>query len=430
MLPGPGRERQMGRLLLSIALAFVCFSWSSIAESPGGLVVPNRDQPASPTVSVKAEKGWEIMLGSPVTAAPQIVYGPAGEPLVLLALQEALEARRPADGVVAWRRERLSGSGLTSGPPISTSLGAALTWAGSTAEGARFLILSAADGRTLAEVPLPQPPSGPPAPVRIPGNRWVWFIPLTESGVAAISEGGTDVTRFSTPASVLSPLWDFNGRGAMVLATAERTVATVGLPPAVDAPRGWNPGTIARGGRGEFLVARDRSFGSWRCKAKASGPVRCHMKWEQRIGGQVTAPATVWKDRAIVPARDGHLYAFTLDHGHLLWRTLVGVRLSTALSPWKQFLAAVGEGTSQIFFFDRESGKVSGRIEGEPDEVFPAGAATAGDWLLVPFLPSPALVPGLRGYRLSVETKQPSLPAAPPAGPAAPPAEEKKKDQG
>lgn len=375
-----------------------------LAALVAGPTAPAAASPSAAKAQIKAEAAWETPLPSRPAAPPRTLALADNEFAILLALEHSVEARRAADGGVRWSRSDLAGAGLTLAAPAPFEQGPALAWAGATPDGVvQLIVISADDGRTLRQTPLPGSPVGPPTPVPAPaGGVSQWTIPLDGGRVATASTDGAVSVAVVGPA-VVPPLFGVAGKALAVLDTGD--AVTVGAPSRRPAARGLVAGTVlAEGDR--FYAAQSRALCAWRCKVRRTGAALCKVSWRQPLGGAVSAPPLPSGDRVLVGAWDTFVYSFDRRTGHLRWRTRAGLRLATPLLAWDDYVAAASEGAPLVQFFRRDDGAIAGKIEGQNDEIFSAGIARAGDLLVTPVLPYPSLQPLLRAYRIQISAEK------------------------
>ncbi len=378
------------------------------AQEPG---TPAPD-PAPPKASVSGELVYTVPLASEPVDPPRLLALPAGGPLVLLPLQDTVEARRPGDGTPVWSRP-LAGAGLSHGPG-GTRDAPLLGWAGVTADGPRLVLLAAADGRTVGELPLSRPPVGPPTP----GPAATWSVPLEGARVAITLPDATQLSEYELRTPIVPPLVAF---GPVVLAVDadDRRFRTVTLPRHATA-RDVQPETILLDGNRLYVAGR-RTFAAYECLKRVRGDVDCDQDWRQQVGGSIVAPPLLMDERLLVPSLDTHLYAFRAKNGHLAWRAKTGERLSFTPLAWGErlvaLLPAAADGVLFVSFVD---GSVVGRLPAREGDVMISGLVRSEDLLLVPVRVYPEFGPALQAWRVTAILPDPNpAPGAPaPATPA------------
>jgi outer membrane protein assembly factor BamB len=352
-------------------------------------------------------------------APPRVLRSADGSPIVLLALENSVEARRADNGERLWSRSDLDGAGLSVADPVATPSGEGLGWAGAPSGAPpRLVVISPADGRTLFEAPLPAAPNGGPTPVATSaGATTTWVVPLADNRVFFIPISGEPKVLVSFGAPVTPPLVVLGGR-VLALVGETRDLISLAAPARRPAARGLERGTITVADSVIF-AAGDRSAETWRCRLRSTGAVSCGRRWRQLLGGAVTAPPLSVGEKLFVGSWDTYLYAFDRRNGHLLWRTRAGLRLVAPLLEWTGFVAAASDGVALVQFFRADDGASAGKVEGQENEIFISGVARAGELLVTSVLPFPSLRPALRAYRIEVpaprQDQQPSGAAPAPA---------------
>ncbi len=408
----------MRRLLaITAALAGAAAAVLAMAPSPGESPLFSRKAPPPPRV--RAELAWEIVLpeapdgellvvdpaGAP---APPGSCGPCapGEPaaasepprasadrlLVLVPLPGAVEARRPADGSLAWRAEGFDGKGLAAAAPVASPRGPALAWAGAGEAGAgAFALLALADGAPVVRRSLDGVPAGPPLP--LPGaSPPRWLVPLEGGAVELLDAAGRPLERTVLPGEVHPPLLLVAGWPAAIVGKARRLLP-VGRPAPRRAPERFDPRAVAACAEGGLFTARGREVTRWRCRRLRRGGFRCRRRWTQVLGGKVLAPPLVLGETLVVGSLDTHVYAFLRRNGHLLWRRSVGHRVASPVlrlgSDQGDLLVVLPEATPEARFLRASDGEPAGTLAGPGEAVFLRGGALAGHRLLVPVRPPP-----------------------------------------
>lgn len=354
--------------------------------------------PAPPAPVASGTLAWDVPLPARPVAAPRTVVLPGGT-VVVVALFDAIEARRPEDGAVLWALRGRSGYGLMDGDPVLVDGLPTLAWAGVGEDGlAQLVVFAATDGHALATWPLPAAPTGPPTPLFAPrAARPQWYVPL-DTAVAVIGADGALVERIDLGGPIDAPLFTIGDRVVAVVGAVPRLVTVAGKR--VAAKTGPFPETRLLAGD-RLYGADERSFAAYRCRTGARG-VTCRERWRQWVGGAIKAPPVAVDGAIVVGSRDTNLYAFVRRNGHLLWRTRTGYRLGTPLVRWdKDTLATVAEASNRVLFFRAGTGQPAGAIEAPPSDVFVAGLARTGDVLVVPALAFPGFGPVLRGYTVT-----------------------------
>lgn len=404
---------------LAIALALAVPNLAAAATGPSaatGAPPPPRATTSGPLAapSVEASAAWTVELDGMPTGAVRALPGadrdvPLGSPpaaLFLVPVGGALEARRAADGSLAWRRDGLVEAGLESDPlpalPGATAEPPPLAWAGVDGEGtARFALLAPGSGATLASATLDEAPVGPPLamPPGDPGGAR-WYVPLPRGRIAVFDDAAARVGTIEMREEITPPLVRIAGEVIASLGP-DRRAARIGALPRRNAPRGLDPSTVVSTD-GVAVAAREGGVAAWRVRPLRRGTMRFALDWEQRLGGKVSAAPLFAPPLVLVPCWDTFLYAFEARNGHLVWRARAGHRLTSTPLRWRVFAALQPATAPTIHFFDLIEGRPAGRIDvGEEDQVV-AAPAIAGDLLVVATSRSPARTGVLRGYALQV----------------------------
>ncbi len=384
----------------------------AVAPAPGEGPLFRRQAPPPPRV--QAELAWEIVLpGAP--DGELLVVDPAGAPvppgtcgpctpaeadgnatasprggdglLVLVPLPGAVEARRPADGSLAWRADGFDGAGLAAAAPVPTPRGPALAWAGPGRDGhGSFALLALADGSPVVLRKLEGRPVGPPLP--LPGSSPPrWLVPLAEGVVELLDAAGRPLERTVLPGEIRPPLLLVAGWPAAIVGDSRRLLP-VGRPAPRRAPERFDPRAVAACPGGGLFTARGREVTRWRCRRLRRGGFRCRRRWTQVLGGRVLAPPLVLGETLVVGSLDTHVYAFLRRNGHLLWRRSIGHRVASPVlhlvSNREDLLVVLPEATPEARFLRASDGEPAGTLAGPGEAVFLRGGALAGNRLLVP----------------------------------------------
>jgi hypothetical protein len=384
---------------------------AALAVSPGRAAGP------SGAPAVDAAETWTVELDGMASGALRALPaaggvaapGAAPDALFLVQIGGALEARRGADGSLAWRRDGRAGAGLESAPlpaaPVALADPFPLAWAGAEGDGsARFELFSPASGAALASAPLEEPPVGPPLamPARA-GDGPHWYVPLPRGRIAVFDATAARTGTIEMQQEITPPLVRVEGEVIAAIGP-ERRAARIGALPRRNAPLGIEPATVAVSD-GVAVAARERGVAAWRVRALRRGTMRFALDWQQRLGGTVSAAPLFAPPLVLVPSWDTFLYAFESRNGHLVWRARAGHRLETTPVRWKVFAALQPSTAPAILFFDLVEGRAAGRIDLGEEQRVVAAPAIAGDVLAVATSRPPSKTSVLRGYALKVASK-------------------------
>lgn len=364
--------------------------------------LPDSGQPSPPAV-VEATTAWEVELSETPAQPVRAISLEGGVSGLLLAYENAIEARRAADGALAWRREGLGAGGLMSGPPVVIKGVATLGWSGVDAAGdARFLLLALSDGSDRSQTPLESAPLGAPWPQFDGASSGPqWYVPLTGGVVLVIDPEGRGQERLiAGRGEIAPPLIEIEGRVCAFVGPHRRLVALASVG-RLESPRLLSPIT-AVAGRRRLFAAQAASVVAWHCRALSRGGLRCGTAWRQPTGAPVTAAPLVVDDLVFVPSWDSFLYAFRQDNGHLLWRVATQGRLSATPLAWDELLAVAPQRSKAIGFYRARDGASAGQIDAGTDEVFLSAPGRIDDRLVLAVSSSRADRPrALRAYSLS-----------------------------
>jgi hypothetical protein len=369
------------------------------------LLSATEDPPAAPTTSTgpldQALVAWEVELSATPSIPIRAVEAVEGGPLLLLAYEDAVEARRLEDGRFAWRRDGLAGAGLEltgRDEPLAT-----IGWSGDDGSGGgEFLLLSAAGGETLRSVPLPEAAAGPPTRLSDGGEGHEWLVPLDGGTVAAFDDRKGEVRVHALEESVAGPALQLLGVEAAFSGSPTRLYSV--LDGRVAGLEAHDPRTISVDGEWVY-GASERSLCGHRCRVNRRGRLRCRERWCQSLGAPVVAAPHVTSELVVAASRDTFTYAFRRDNGHLAWRARIGQRLESSPLRSGDFLLLVPAGAPRVSSVRLSDGSPGSSVAGREDESFPAGGIVA-DGLLVVAAERPPRTSLLRAWRLSGESSR------------------------
>lgn len=370
--------------------------------------LPDSSQPPPPP-AVEAATAWEVELSETPVQPVRAISLEGGLDGLLVAYENAIEARRAVDGALVWRREGLGGAGLMSGPPVVIQGVATLGWSGVGADGqARFALLAVSDGSERSRTLLDTPPLGAPWPQSDGASAGPqWYVPLAGGVVLVIDPQGRGQERLIAGRGEISPpLIEIEGRVCAFVGPHRRLVALASVG-RLEAPRLLSPVT-AVAGRRRLFAAQAASVVAWHCRALTRRGLRCGTAWRQPTGAPVTAPPLVADDLLFVPSWDSFLYAFRQDNGHLLWRVATQGRLSATPLAWDELLAVAPQRSKAIGFYRARDGASAGQIDAGTDEVFLSAPGRIDDRLVIAVSSARADRPRmLRAYSLSRRSPPP-----------------------
>lgn len=354
-----------------------------------------------PPARVAAQVGWSVALpATPLGPVRVVDQTPRGS-LLIVPFPAAISAHDGSDGTLVWTRSDLPGGGLMAGDAVAVEGRPAFGWAGTLGnDPGRLIVIAAADGTALLDVPLGSPPVGAPLPLSDGGRAPQWFVPVAGGVVLVVAPTGQIEERIvAGRAEIAPPLAVVEGRVVAFVGPHRRLVA-LAAPGRLESPRLLAPTTVATGPR-RLFAAQSRQLVSWSCRSLPRAGVRCRTDWRQRAGAEIGSAPLVLNAAVIAASRDSFLYAFRPDNGHLVWRVATPGRLTQTPLPWDELLAVAPIRARQIGFYRAADGAFAGTVESGEDEVFLTAPARSGSDLVVTVsVPQVEAPRELRSYRI------------------------------
>ena len=360
---------------------------------------PPGDPASAPPALTEA---WSVPLAGTPRGEPfelETCDGPAT--LLAIPYRSELEARRIADGSVAWRiggdADLFAGhDGHACGPARLAA------WqADAAGEDGRLLLVDPATGAVLRAEPAEGRAIGPP----VTAAGWDgWLVPLAGGRVALFAADGRLAGHVALGTPIAGDEQQLAGRPLARAAEGGTLLRADGGPLAARRIGAVDLARTAVDGRWFAGAGPDRALTAANCRLRRRDRLRCRRRWTQHLAGAVAGRPLLDEKLLYVSARDTHVYAFRRDNGHLLWRTGLGHRLAGLLRLGPRLLLVAGEKTATLFLVSAEDGTRAGTLDtgdGNPAAVIVTGPAAAGELAVVAVLTPPATVPELVAFRLT-----------------------------